>query len=117
MTTLDHLTQGRIGWNAVTGCLDSAAKGLGRDKQNAHDDRYEIAEDYMDVVTRCIWASLHRPAHPFYTRQAPRLPGGLSPLAMPNASSYRARPGRSLLRVLRRSTSLPKRTDAIRRAC
>jgi long-chain alkane monooxygenase len=54
MTTLDHLTQGRIGWNVVSGYLDSAAKGLGRDKQNAHDDRYEIAEDYMDVVYK-LW--------------------------------------------------------------
>src|SRR5690349_18088646 len=54
MTTLDHLTQGRIGWNVVTGYLDSAARGMGRDKQNAHDDRYAIAEDYMDVVYQ-LW--------------------------------------------------------------
>ena len=31
MSTLDHLTDGRIGWNIVTGYLDSAAKGAGRD--------------------------------------------------------------------------------------
>ena len=30
MSTLDHLTDGRIGWNVVTGYLDSAAKGIGR---------------------------------------------------------------------------------------
>jgi len=54
MTTLDHLTQGRIGWNVVTGYLDSAARGLGRDKQTAHDERYAIAEDYMDVVYQ-LW--------------------------------------------------------------
>jgi len=29
MSTLDHLTDGRIGWNIVTGYLDSAAKGMG----------------------------------------------------------------------------------------
>ena len=29
MSTLDHLTEGRIGWNVVTGYLDSAAKGMG----------------------------------------------------------------------------------------
>lgn len=54
MTTLDHLTKGRIGWNVVTGYLDSAAKATGRDKQNAHDDRYQIAEDYMAVVYK-LW--------------------------------------------------------------
>ena len=29
MSTLDHLTKGRIGWNVVTGYLDSAARGMG----------------------------------------------------------------------------------------
>lgn len=54
MTTLDHLTQGRIGWNVVTGYLDSAARGMGGDKQKAHDERYAVAEDYMDVVYQ-LW--------------------------------------------------------------
>ncbi|MBK1870573.1 LLM class flavin-dependent oxidoreductase [Taklimakanibacter albus] len=54
MTTLDHLTQGRIGWNVVTGYLDSAARSMGRDKQKAHDERYAVAEDYMDVVYQ-LW--------------------------------------------------------------
>src|SRR3984893_2400091 len=50
MSTLDHLTEGRIGWNVVTGYLDSAARGAGKDKQTAHDDRYEVADEYMEVV-------------------------------------------------------------------
>ena len=29
MSTLDHLTRGRVGWNIVTGYLDSAAKAMG----------------------------------------------------------------------------------------
>jgi len=33
MSTLDHLTEGRIGWNVVTGYLDSAARGAGKEKQ------------------------------------------------------------------------------------
>src|SRR6202789_2555844 len=49
MSTLDHLTEGRIGWNVVTGYLDSAAKGAGKDKQTAHDDRYDVADEYMEV--------------------------------------------------------------------
>ncbi|AWN55223.1 LLM class flavin-dependent oxidoreductase [Methylobacterium sp. 17Sr1-1] len=49
-TTLDHLTAGRIGWNVVTGYLDSAARAMGLDRQRAHDDRYDLAEEYMAVV-------------------------------------------------------------------
>jgi len=54
MTTLDHLTDGRIGWNVVTGYLDSAARGAGRARQTAHDERYDIAEEYMEVVYK-LW--------------------------------------------------------------
>ena len=54
MSTLDHLTGGRIGWNIVTGYLDSAAKGAGEARQRGHDDRYAAAEDYMEVVYR-LW--------------------------------------------------------------
>jgi len=50
MSSLDHLTNGRIGWNIVTGYLDSAARGMGFDAQMAHDDRYDLAEEYMQVV-------------------------------------------------------------------
>jgi alkanesulfonate monooxygenase len=54
ISTLDHLTDGRIGWNIVTGYLDSAARGAGRDRQTAHDDRYDIADEYMEVVYK-LW--------------------------------------------------------------
>jgi alkanesulfonate monooxygenase len=54
MSTLDHLTEGRIGWNVVTGYLDSAARGSGKDKQTAHDDRYDVADEYMEVVYK-LW--------------------------------------------------------------
>ena len=50
LSTLDHLTRGRVGWNIVTGYLDSAARGVGQTRQRAHDDRYDIAEEFMDVV-------------------------------------------------------------------
>jgi FMN-dependent oxidoreductase (nitrilotriacetate monooxygenase family) len=50
MSSLDHLTNGRIGWNIVTGYLDSAARGMGVDAQMAHDDRYDLADEYMQVV-------------------------------------------------------------------
>ena len=54
MSTLDHLTRGRVGWNIVTGYLDSAARAMGFDRQVAHDDRYDVADDYMQVVYK-LW--------------------------------------------------------------
>ena len=54
MSTLDHLTDGRIGWNIVTGYLTSAAKAAGQEKITAHDTRYDIAEEYMQVVYK-LW--------------------------------------------------------------
>ncbi len=55
MSTLDHLTRGRIGWNVVTGYLDSAARGVsGAATQQKHDTRYQIAEEYMELVYK-LW--------------------------------------------------------------
>jgi alkanesulfonate monooxygenase len=54
MSTLDHLTGGRIGWNIVTGYLNSAAKAMGLPQQIAHDERYDVAEEYMAVVYK-LW--------------------------------------------------------------
>jgi long-chain alkane monooxygenase len=54
MSTLDHLTRGRIGWNIVTGYLESAIRGMGLGAQTGHDQRYEIAEDYMRAVYK-LW--------------------------------------------------------------
>jgi long-chain alkane monooxygenase len=54
MSTLDHLTKGRIGWNIVTGYLDSAARSMGLDRQPDHDARYDAAEEYLDVVYK-LW--------------------------------------------------------------
>ena len=54
MSTLDHLTRGRIGWNIVTGYLDSAARANGLSGQMAHDDRYDLADEYMSLVYK-LW--------------------------------------------------------------
>src|ERR1700680_4015675 len=54
MSTLDHLTSGRIGWNIVTGYLDSAARGMGLAAQPDHDSRYDVADEYMSVVYK-LW--------------------------------------------------------------
>ncbi|KAM7190218.1 putative xenobiotic compound monooxygenase [Naviculisporaceae sp. PSN 640] len=59
LSTVDHLTNGRVGWNIVTGYLDSAARNLGRTEQPAHDDRYAQAEEYIKVMYK-LWESSWR---------------------------------------------------------
>lgn len=54
--TLDHLSKGRVGWNIVTSYLDSAARNMGRDRQVPHDERYEAAEEFLDVCYK-LWES------------------------------------------------------------
>lgn len=54
MSTIDHLTNGRIGWNIVTGYLDSAARNIGLDRQLSHDERYDLADEYMEVCYK-LW--------------------------------------------------------------
>lgn len=54
MSTLDHLTNGRVGWNIVTSYLDSAAKNLGLPKKWNHDERYDVADEYLDVCYK-LW--------------------------------------------------------------
>ncbi|NUU08171.1 LLM class flavin-dependent oxidoreductase [Leifsonia sp. C5G2] len=54
MSTLDHLTNGRVGWNVVTGYLPSAARNMGHDDQLQHDDRYDHADEYLEVLYK-LW--------------------------------------------------------------
>lgn len=52
-SSLDHFTRGRIGWNIVTSYLSSAQRnGLGELLE--HDERYEKAEEYMDICYK-LW--------------------------------------------------------------
>ncbi|WP_036435572.1 NtaA/DmoA family FMN-dependent monooxygenase [Mycobacterium sp. URHB0044] len=53
-STLDHLTGGRVAWNVVTSQLDSAARNLGLDRQIPHDERYDRADEFLDVVFK-LW--------------------------------------------------------------
>ena len=55
-STVDHLTEGRIGWNIVTSYLDSAARNFGLKSQIEHDKRYEMADEYMEVAYK-LWES------------------------------------------------------------
>lgn len=47
--SLDHLTEGRIGWNIVTGYLDSAERLIGQKSLKDHDLRYEQAEEFLQL--------------------------------------------------------------------
>lgn len=49
-STLDHLTQGRIGWNIVANNVKSAALNHGLKDQLPHDVRYDRGDEFMDVV-------------------------------------------------------------------
>jgi FMN-dependent oxidoreductase (nitrilotriacetate monooxygenase family) len=55
--TLDHLTDGRIGWNIVTGYLDSAARAIGLPQQLQHDERYDRADEFLEVFYKLLEGS------------------------------------------------------------
>jgi len=55
-STLDHLSEGRVGWNIVTSYLKSAAKAHGLNDQIDKETRYRKADEYMDVVYK-LWES------------------------------------------------------------
>lgn len=54
LSTLDHLSRGRVGWNIVTGYLDSAAQAMGLKEQIEHDRRYDQADEYLEVLYK-LW--------------------------------------------------------------
>lgn len=54
LATLDNLTAGRAGWNVVTAFHKNAAQNLGLDDQLDHDQRYDRADEYLDVCYR-LW--------------------------------------------------------------
>ena len=55
-STLDHLTDGRVGWNIVTSHTKGAAKAMGLADVVPHDERYLVADEYMEVVYK-LWES------------------------------------------------------------
>ncbi len=55
-TTLDHLTDGRVGLNLVTASGHRAAQNYGLDRHIEHDLRYRMADEWMQVVS-ALWES------------------------------------------------------------
>ena len=56
MATMDHLTRGRVGWNVVTSSEDLAAQNYGMEALPPHDERYDRADEFVEVV-KALWDS------------------------------------------------------------
>ena len=54
--SLDHISGGRIGWNVVTTYTDDSGKNFGMDKLPPRAERYERAQEFLDVV-KGLWDS------------------------------------------------------------
>ncbi|WP_328773793.1 NtaA/DmoA family FMN-dependent monooxygenase [Streptomyces sp. NBC_00286] len=56
VSTMDHVSRGRAGWNMVTASSDRAAQNYGHDAQPDHDVRYDMAEEFAELVVK-LWDS------------------------------------------------------------
>ncbi|BBZ03441.1 monooxygenase [Mycolicibacterium chitae] len=54
VSTLDHLSNGRVGWNIVTSANERAFANFGVPGGLSHDQRYEWAHEYVDVTYK-LW--------------------------------------------------------------
>jgi FMN-dependent oxidoreductase (nitrilotriacetate monooxygenase family) len=52
--TLDHFTEGRVGWNIVTGASQASSARLFGEEMIPHDERYDRADDYLDLCLK-LW--------------------------------------------------------------
>ncbi|MFI5681260.1 NtaA/DmoA family FMN-dependent monooxygenase [Streptomyces cellulosae] len=55
-STIDSIAEGRFGWNIVSSAEDRAAQNFGLEGLPEHDERYNVAEEYFDVVNQ-LWDS------------------------------------------------------------
>jgi FMN-dependent oxidoreductase (nitrilotriacetate monooxygenase family) len=54
MATLSHLSGGRTGWNIVTSSEDLAAQNFGIEGLPDHDERYDRADEYVEVINALL---------------------------------------------------------------
>lgn len=54
--SLDHISKGRAAWNVVTTASESAAYNFGYEEQPLHSERYERAQEYVDLIQK-LWDS------------------------------------------------------------
>jgi long-chain alkane monooxygenase len=55
-STVDSIAEGRFGWNIVSSAEDRAAQNFGLDGLPEHDERYNVADEYFDLVNQ-LWDS------------------------------------------------------------
>lgn len=51
--TVDHMLGGRVAWNVVTSVNDAEAHNMGRIEHMGHDERYDRADEFMEIVHSC----------------------------------------------------------------
>lgn len=56
-SAVDHLSKGRAAWNVVTSSNDNESLLFGKEKHLRHADRYERADEFVDVVKK-LWFSV-----------------------------------------------------------
>jgi FMN-dependent oxidoreductase (nitrilotriacetate monooxygenase family) len=61
-SSLDHISGGRAGWNVVTSWLGETAANFSKSEHLAHDVRYRLAGEFLDVV-QGLWDSWEDDAH------------------------------------------------------
>ena len=54
--SVDHFTAGRAAWNVVTSLNDSEAHNFGVSEHLEHDDRYDVADEFMEAAI-ALWDS------------------------------------------------------------
>lgn len=57
LSTADHHSKGRVGWNIVTSYLESGARNIGEGGLRRHDNRYDVAHEYVEVLYKLLEGS------------------------------------------------------------
>jgi FMN-dependent oxidoreductase (nitrilotriacetate monooxygenase family) len=57
LATADHHSKGRVGWNIVTSYLESGARNTGTDGLPQHNNRYDVADEYLEVIYKLLEGS------------------------------------------------------------
>ncbi|MFD1706439.1 LLM class flavin-dependent oxidoreductase [Siminovitchia sediminis] len=54
ISTLDHISNGRVAWNMTTGFLENAYRNYGYEGLASHEERYGTLDEYADVLYK-LW--------------------------------------------------------------
>ncbi|MBP2259125.1 LLM class flavin-dependent oxidoreductase [Virgibacillus alimentarius] len=71
LSTLDHMTNGRVAWNVVTSYLESEAVNLGLTERLPKELRYDRADEFLEVVYK-LWEESWEDGAVIYDRENDR---------------------------------------------